>query len=852
MPSSRKPSRRKPAAERPAASAPAPGVDTLTELALDLRWAWNHSTDELWAQLEPELWARTHNPWVVLQTVSRPKLDEVLVRTKYRQQVQTLMDLKRRHLASPAWFQERHPGAALSHVAYFSMEFALSEALPIYSGGLGNVAGDQLKAASDLGVPVIAVGLLYQQGYFRQAIRADGSQEALYPYNEPGQLPITPARDAKGEWLRLEFPLAGDRLWLRVWQAQVGRRTLYLLDSNDAANPPASRAITSELYGGGAELRLQQELLLGIGGWRLLRALGVEPDVCHLNEGHAALAVLERARSFMEDSGRPFDVALAVTRAGNVFTTHTPVAAGFDRFAPALVERYLRRYAENDLGITVGDLLALGRKDPRDSGEPFNMAYLAIRGSGAINGVSRLHGAVSRRLFAGLFPRWAEREVPIGHVTNGVHAPTWDSAAADELWTRACGGERWRGSLQTVERDLRCVADADVWALRAANRRALIDYVRERMAREPASTGSAAEQVAPVRQALDPDALTLGFARRFATYKRPNLLLRSPERLLRILTASERPVQLLIAGKAHPADQAGQAMIAQWLRFIRRPEVQGRAVFIPDYDLLLAEHLVQGVDVWINTPRRPWEASGTSGMKVLVNGGLNLSELDGWWAEAYTPEAGWALGDGQEHGDDPAWDAAEAETLYALLEREIVPAFYTRDARSLPTAWIAKMRESMACLTPRFSTNRVVREYTDGYYLPAAQRFRERAHDKGALGTQLLAWRRHLDECWHDARFGEVRAETRQDHHQLGVDVHLGRLDPDAVRVELYADATDGGEPLRHVMARGRKLEGAAAGYEYTGRVPAARPLGDYTPRLVPHHPAATVPLEAAAILWQR
>ena len=840
MPSSRKPSRRK------------PGAETLTELALDLRWAWNHGTDELWAQLEPELWALTHNPWVVLQTVARAKLDEVLARTKYRQQVEALMDLKRRHLASTGWFHQSHAESALRHVAYFSMEFALSEALPIYSGGLGNVAGDQLKAASDLGVPVIAIGLLYQQGYFRQAIRADGSQEALYPYNEPGQLPITPARDAKGEWLRLEFPLAGDRIWLRAWRAQVGRRTLYLLDSNDAANPPASRAITSELYGGSAELRLQQELVLGLGGWRLLRALGVEPDVCHLNEGHAALAVLERARSFMEDHRQPFDVALAATRAGNLFTTHTPVAAGFDRFAPALVERYLRGYAEHDLGIGVGDLLALGRENPRDAGEPFNMAYLAIRGSGAINAVSRLHGAVSRRLFADLFPRWPEGEVPIGHVTNGVHTPTWDSAAADALWSRACGGERWRGSMETVERDLRCVTDTDLWALRTTNRRALIEYVRERMAREPASTGSTPEQVAPRRQALDPDALTLGFARRFAPYKRPNLLLRAPDRLLRILTAADRPVQLIIAGKAHPADQAGQAMIAEWLRFIRRPEVRGRAVFIPDYDLLLAEHLVQGVDLWINTPRRPWEASGTSGMKVLVNGGLNLSELDGWWAEAYTPEAGWALGDGKEHGEDPAWDAAEAETLYGLLEREIVPAFYARDARGIPTAWIAKMRESMACLTPRFSTNRVVREYTDRYYVPAAERFRRRAHDKAALAAQLVAWRRHLDQCWGDARFVAVRAETGQGDHRLAVDVHLGRLNPDAVRVELFAEATDGGEPLRHAMARGRALDGPVPGYEYTGRVPASRPLTDYTPRLVPHHPEAAVPLEAAQILWQR
>jgi glycogen phosphorylase len=850
MASSRKPSRRKPSAERPAGSASSVGVGLLTELALDLRWSWNHSADQLWAQLEPELWARTHNPWVVLQTVSRTRLENFLGQPEQRQQIEMLLDHRRQHLASTAWFQRNYPRSALARVAYFSMEFALSEALPIYSGGLGNVAGDQLKAACDLGVPVIGIGLLYQQGYFRQVIRADGSQEALYPYNDPGQLPITPVRDASGEWLRVELPLVGDGVWLRAWRVQVGRRTLYLLDSNDLANPPASRAITSELYGGGAELRFQQELVLGIGGWRLLRALGLEPDVCHLNEGHAALAVLERARSFMKDHGRPFDVALAVTRAGNLFTTHTPV--GFDCFAPGLIEQYLRRYAENELGISSDDLLALGRKSRQDAAEPFNMAYLAIRGSSAVNGVSRLHGVVSRRLFTDLFPRWPEHEVPVGHVTNGVHSPTWDSAAADELWTRACGGDRWRDTLETVERDVRCVSDAELWALRTANRRVLIDYVRDRMARELTSTGATRDEVARIRQCLDPDALTLGFARRFVAYKRPNLLLQSPERLLRILTDAERPVQLIIAGKAHPGDQAGQAMIAEWLRYIHRPELDGRVIFVPDYDLLLAEYLVQGVDLWINTPRRPWEASGTSGMKVLVNGGLNLSELDGWWAEAYAPEVGWALGDGQEHGDDPAWDAAEAEALYQLLEREIVPAFYSRDARGVPTAWTTKMRESMANLTGRFSANRVVREYTERHYLPAAARYRERAADKAAVGTQLVAWRHHLDEHWHEARFGAVRVNTREDRHQFSVEVYLGRLDPGAIRVELFANPIDGEEPFRHSMVRGQEIDGTHKGFEYTGSVPASRAAGDYTARLVPDHPAAAVPLEATEILWQR
>ena len=738
------------------------GFDSLAELALDMRWSWNHATDQVWRQLDPELWEITHNPWVVLQTVSRDQIERVLADPVFRKNVDDLLRTTRHAAEAPAWFQQHHPQAPLTCVAYFSMEFMLSEALPIYSGGLGNVAGDQLKAASDLGVPVVGVGLLYQQGYFRQVIDKDGAQQALFPYNDPGQLPITPLRHPNGEWLRLEIALPGYSVWLRAWQVQVGRVKLYLLDSNDAANFPAHRGITSELYGGGPELRLKQELLLGIGGWRLLAALGIQPEVCHLNEGHAAFAVLERARSFMEETGQPFEVALAVTRAGNLFTTHTAVAAGFDRFAPALIEQYLGGYAEEKLGITLHDLLALGRQNPNDSSEPFNMAYLAIRGSGAVNGVSRLHGKVSRHLFEPLFPRWPADEVPVGYVTNGVHMPSWDSAEADDLWTKACGKDRWLGTTETLEQDIRRVSDASLWQFRIAASKSLVEYARERLSRQLAVSGASPEAIDGAKHLFDPNALTLGFARRFATYKRPNLLLHDPERLLRLLTNPERPVQLIIAGKAHPADQAGQALIQEWTHFIRRPEARPHVIFLSDYDMHLTEHLVQGVDVWLNTPRRPWEACGTSGMKVLVNGGINLSELDGWWAEAYTPEVGWALGDGQEHGDDPAWDAVEADALYDLLEREVIPEFYTRDEQGIPTAWVARMRESMARLTPRFSANRTVREYTEQHYLPAATAYHLRTANKGAIGRQIVAWQHSLEQKWATLRFGEVKVETRR------------------------------------------------------------------------------------------
>ncbi|MBI3801100.1 MAG: alpha-glucan family phosphorylase [Deltaproteobacteria bacterium] len=828
------------------------GFDSLAELALDMRWSWNHATDQVWRQLDPELWEFTHNPWVVLQTVSRDQIERVLADPVFRNNVEGLVQTRRQAVEAPAWFQQHHSQGSLTCAAYFSMEFMLSEALPIYSGGLGNVAGDQLKATSDLGVPVVGVGLLYQQGYFRQVIDKDGAQQALFPYNDPGQLPIMPLRQANGEWLRLEIALPGYSVWLRAWQVQVGRVKLYLLDSNDAANFPAHRGITSELYGGGPELRLKQELLLGIGGWRLLGALGIQPEVCHLNEGHAAFAVLERACSFMHETAQPFAVALAVTRAGNLFTTHTAVAAGFDRFAPALIEHYLGGYAEQKLGIPLHDLLALGRQNPNDSSESFNMAYLAVRGSGAVNGVSRLHGEVSRHLFLPLFPHWPQDEIPVGHVTNGVHMPTWDSAPADDLWTEACGKDRWLGTTKTLEQDMRRVSDAKLWQFRTAASTSLVAYTRERLSRQLTTSGASPEAVDEAQHLFDPHALTLGFARRFATYKRSNLLLHNPARLLRLLTNPARPVQLIIAGKAHPEDRAGQDLIHEWINFIRQPEIRPHIVFLSDYDMLLTEHLVQGVDVWINTPRRPWEASGTSGMKVLVNGGLNLSELDGWWAEAYTPEVGWALGDGREHGDDPAWDALEADALYDLLEREVIPEFYARDESGIPSAWVKRIRESMARLTPHFSANRTVREYTEQHYLPAATAYHLRLANTGALGRQIVDWQHSLEQHWATLHFGEVKVETQGEQHVFAVEVCLNDLAPKAVRVELYADGVMGSAPVRQEMKRVRQLAGAAGGYVYSAAVSAARPPADYTPRVIPHCDGVAIPLEDARILWRR
>jgi starch phosphorylase len=824
------------------------GMDDLMEIALNLHSCWNHEADEMWRSLDPDLWEWTQNPWIILLTVSRDKIIALLASPGFRTLVYDCLHHKRKSFS-----EEKYPKAALSLVAYFSMEFMLSEALPIYSGGLGNVAGDQLKAASDLGVPVAGIGLLYGQGYFRQEFDADGNQQALYPVNDPGQLPIRPLRQANGEWLRLQIRLPGSMLWIRCWEAWVGRAKLYLLDTNDFANTPAQRGITSELYGGDAEMRLKQEMVLGIGGWRLLRALGLEPDVCHLNEGHAAFAILERARCYMEDHKTSFELALTVTRAGNLFTTHTAVTAGFDRFQPDLMHKHLHRYTEEELFIPLEDMLAMGRQNAGDTQEPFNMAYLAMRGSGRINGVSKLHGQVSREIFAPLFPRWPEREVPVGYVTNGVHVPTWDSVEADTLWTTACGKRRWSGD-EVCADDVRRLSDEQLWQLRTSARKNLIDRVRVRYARQRASGYDGPHDLP---QVLDEHVLTVGFARRFATYKRPNFLLHDAERLIRLLTNPERPMQLILAGKAHPADKPGQALIKQWNDFIERPEVQQRVVFLSDYDMLMAQELVQGADLWINTPRRPWEACGTSGMKTLVNGGLNFSELDGWWAEAYSPEVGWAIGDGLEHGDDPAWDDVEAEAMYRLLEQEVVPDFYERSDSGMPSKWLSRVRESMARLTPQFSASRAIQNYTEEHYLPAAAGYRQRSANNSALGAEVVKWLNRIARGWNTVHFGGLQVETRHSEtqearHFFQVQVWPGDLSSCDFSVELYADPRGEQDAEIVTMTAGDPASNGKAPINYHVDIPATRVPGDYTARVIPHHPNIAVPLEGGEILWQR
>jgi starch phosphorylase len=824
-------------------------LEGLADLALDLRWNISSDSDRLWQMLDSDAWERTENPFMILQNVSQARLEEAAADVQFLEEFRRSLTERQQATDSPAWFA-RHANDALRSVAYFSMEFGVSEALPIYSGGLGLLAGDHLKTASDMGVPITGIGLLYQQGYFRQVLTTDGWQMEAFPYNDPTVLPVLPVHTQDGGWLRVPLQLPGRDVRLRLWQARVGRVNLYLLDSNDPLNDPWDRSITATLYPAESERRLIQEIALGVGGWRALEALSIEPEVCHLNEGHAAFVVLARATSFMRKTGQSLPAALMATRAGNVFTTHTAVAAGFDLFAPDLLRQHAQRLADLE-GVSMDQLRTLAQQARAGQDDRFNVAFFAMRHSGAVNGVSRLHEQVSQQIFQPLFPRWPTHEVPVGYVTNGVHVPSWDAPAAQSLWERVCGAEGLLAGQADPCAAFDSVSDAELWKFRTEARHALVAYVRRRLGCQVLEHAGAPEAVQQAQGVLNPDALTLGFARRFTAYKRPNLLLHDAERLAHLLQNSDRPVQLIVAGKAHPADLEGKHMVQQMAQFAARPDLCAHVVFLEDYDIALMQQFAAGVDVWLNTPRRPWEASGTSGMKLLVNGGLNCSELDGWWPEAYTPEIGWALGDGQEHSE-PDWDAREAEQLYALLEHNIIPSFYERDSNGIPNAWIGRVRASMSRLTPAFSSYRMLREYVEQVYLPAARAYQRRAANGAALAAELTAWQQQLDAHWQDVHFGAVRVNREGDSWRFEVDTICGGMNPESLRVELYAEPLPESPAAPTRMERLREIANSANGYVYGATVPASRPAEHYTPRVVPFHSEAQVPLEDARILWQR
>ncbi|MGV6857912.1 MAG: alpha-glucan family phosphorylase [bacterium] len=832
------------------ASALPPELHHLKPLALNLRWSWSHVADALWRYIDEDLWAQTQNPWMILQTVSHTRLKHLAADEEFLALLQQLRTEQEDALQQAGWLQQAFPGESLPVVAYFSMEFGITEALPIYSGGLGVLAGDHLKSCSESGLPLCGVGLLYQQGYFRQGIDSNGMQMEFYPYNDPTQLPIQPARDEAGEWVHVSIQLPGRDLRLRVWKVVIGRNSLYLLDSNSPLNSPADRGVTAELYGGGAEMRLQQEMVLGIGGYRALQALGISPDVCHLNEGHAAFVLLERAHHAMEKYSLSFEEAMTATRAGNLFTTHTPVEAGFDRFEAELFWRYMESTATR-LSLDREEMLSLGWFSTSREVGLFNMAILAMRGCGGINAVSALHGEVSRKMFVDEYPRWPEAEVPIGHVTNGVHVPTWDSEAADVLWTRYFGKARWRTPQQAYSETMASVPEAALWEMRAENRMAMIKWLRQRVTRQNALSFVPHRLHHDDECILNPNALTIGFARRFAEYKRSFLLLQDRARLAALLNNPHRPVQLVIAGKAHPSDKTGKALIQRWINFIADFQMQAHVIFVVDYDLEVAKQLVQGVDLWVNTPRRPWEASGTSGMKVLVNGGLNVSELDGWWAEAYVPEVGWSLGDGLEHDHDTSYDLQEAEQLYTLLEQQIIPEFYLRNDAGIPSQWVERIRHSMGALTPEFCTNRMVKEYFENYYRPMAENVRFRLDHEARAAKEIAHWKQTLKQHWGALQIADVRREIVDGAYVFTAQVYLDDLEAEDVKVQLFADKEGGHGVECHDMERIEALTGAVHGYNYRLALAAHRKPDDYTVRIVPNHEHVAVPLELASILWE-
>ncbi len=825
----------------------------LVELAVDLTWTWDRDIQGLFAQIAPDLWARApENPWLVLKTATRERLGQLAADEDYVGRVDRAVLARRRAAESPGWFTATHPEGADLTIAYFSAEIGLAECLPFYAGGLGVLAGDHLKSAATLGVPLVAVSLLYGQGFFRQELTADGWQLERHPVTPIEFLPLTECRRPDGTTLTVRLELPGRAVDLLVWQAHLGSVTLLLLDSNLPSNSPADRDITRELYAEGREMRLQQEIALGVGGWRAVLAAGLQPQVLHLNEGHAAFAAFERARSHLARTGGSYAAARMATMPGNILTTHTPLAAAFDTFDPDLISRYFAAWAaQSDLPMQ--QLLAYGRIRAEDAAEPFHLGAFALRHAGACNGVSLRHGEVSRRLFRPWFPRVPDAQIPVGSVTNGVHVDSWLGPEMRTVMARTPAAQAQaddgRGTAEAGPGDwdwtaVRAVDDADLWHARSLARTALVSYVRGRLARGLAARGAAAADIRDAADALDPDVLTLGFARRFTDYKRPGLLLRQPERLRQLLLDPVHPLQVVVAGKAHPGDAQGKRILQEVVRFADDQHVRHRFVFLEDYDVDLMRHLAPGVDVWLNTPRPPLEASGTSGMKVLANGGINLSVPDGWWAEAAEPEAGWSIGQGRgDEGDD-----VDALSLYALLEGEVLPAFYGRDAAGLPRAWLRKVKASMAGLTPRFSSDRMVRQYVERYYLPASQA--AASCGAGDSPAVLAAWERAVRLGWEHIAFHRVAVHRADDRWRFEAEMWMPDIPPAFVQVQIYADGRDGAAPTVVPM---RGHAGPPGGVDrYTGEVPADRPAEDYTLRVIPWHDLVAWPITVPLVLWER
>ena len=768
-------------------------LEPLNEMARNLWWVWQPDAVELFRRLDRKLWDEVyHNAIRFLGAISQKKLDDASKDDGYLAHQARIYTQYKNHLSEVGWYQKTYPKNADLKIAYFSAEFGIHESLPIYSGGLGILAGDHLKSASEIGLPLIGVGLLYRQGYFQQYLSADGWQQEAYPELDFFNLAVEPMKYADGQDIHVRVDLPENAVFCKVWKASIGRIPLYLLDTNLAENAPMDRDITSRLYGGGTEMRIKQEIVLGIGGVRALEAMGVKPNVFHMNEGHSAFLALERIRMLLNDSPRTFDEVRQQVMASNCFTTHTPVPAGIDMFPPDLVMKYFKSFIPS-LKLDEDGFLALGREDVTNKRQGFSMAVLAIRLADSINGVSWLHGDVSRKMWHNLWPQVPPDEVPIKHITNGIHVRSWLAPDIQFVLHRYLSS-KWLSDPtdQSVWHDVHQIPDGELWRAHEHCRDRLVGWVRTSLREQLTKRGASYDDVQIADEVLDPEALTIGFARRFATYKRGALLMRDSARLMRLLDDTKRPIQFVFAGKAHPADHEGKELIKTIVNFSRAANVRRKMVFIENYDINVARYLVQGVDVWLNTPRRPHEASGTSGMKAAANGVLNCSILDGWWVEGYSPDLGWAIGRGESYQNDEQQDTLESNALYDLLEKEIVPAFYQRGSDKLPRSWIARMKQCMGKLAPVFNTNRMVRDYAEKFYLPAVVRGTNLAADNLARSVALAHIKDHLRNKWGGVKVVGVHASGNANFkvgQGMSVEalVDLPDLQADDVIVELYA-----------------------------------------------------------------
>ena len=829
----------------------------LNELAYNLWWSWTPAAQALFAAIDPDLWqGATHNPVKLLHTVSGARLQELAADARFLANMDgVLADFDAYMHPADAWFARTYPAHKDDVIAYFSAEFGLHEALPIYSGGLGILAGDHLKSASDLGLPFVGVGFLYPQGYFTQRITEAGIQEASYTRLDFADLPATPALDRNGNEVLVNVQLPGRNVYARVWRLQIGRIPIFLMDTDVELNAPADRELSARLYGGDMEVRVAQEVVLGIGGVRALRALDIHPAVFHMNAGHAAFLSLERVRELVQEQNLGFFSAQQAVAASGVFTTHTPVPAGNDAFPFDLIDKFFRGFW-GSMGLDREGFMNLARWET-PWGERFSMTVLALRFASHANGVSALHGQVARAMWAEMWPGLPPEEVPIIHVTNGVHTGTWLAAEMGRFYDKhlAAGWrdepdreERWQGILTAPETEL--------WAIHQQLRHEMIDFLRRRVAQQRRRYGESPARVSAAYELFDPDALTIGFARRFATYKRATLIFRDLERIYRLLHNPDRPVQIIFSGKAHPADEPGKSFIRQVHELAQSDEFSGRIIFIEDYDMNVARRLVQGVDLWLNNPRRPNEASGTSGQKAALNGIPNFSVLDGWWAEGYNGRNGWAIGDETEYKSDAVQDEADAASLYNTLENEIIPAFFDRAAGGVPARWVAVMKETIRSCGPQFSMSRQVKDYTNHLYLPADRAGQRRAAQGFTAARQLAAWKERVYALWPQVRISAERPDieslTAGESLNLEAKVYLGAIESTEVRVEIvWGGRKD--EAIQGVQVIPMQVAGALPGgllrYQGSVRFDAKGRFG-YGIRIVPTHPELCTPHEMALVKW--